>query len=296
MAAGQYVLFGSLLVAGLFLCGAIHTSPSLASEDTSGTAEDSHSGGDMTAKATANTGLRGTSQQKSPSLATEDTSGTATARLEAARDRARSLGQLTGDWEGVRKQLLFAAGLADIPGTTSHCFDDFNHVSATTMLDLTQDNKHDGGVKGMAIGNDLGSGIRSASLHDAKGFEENGSWCTCALGAGDEPPHDIAHHQFRSKVAFYLVWLNGGDKFALATEEGEKLACGQPTGDIPPEGGVQEGRKGNWDIFTEKGEGKIAKAALECGSAGPATGPKSAGQSGSLLGLSALAASFVLAF
>lgn len=191
--------------------------------------------------------------------------GTAVERLFAARYRASSLdGKLTGDWTDIRKKLLWAAGLADIPagreGATSHCFGDFNHVSATTMAGHVQDNEHDGEVKHMAKGNYLGAGIKLASLREGKGFEKDGSWCTCAIGAGKEPPFDIAHHQFQSEVAFYLVWYNGGDQFALVTEEGKRLACAQPSGDLPS----ADDREGNWHIFTEEGEGKIAKAALEC--------------------------------
>jgi len=186
--------------------------------------------------------------------------GTATQRLEAARDRARSLnGKLTGDWEGIRKQLLYAAGLADV-GETSHCFSDFNHVSATTMAQAQQENLHDGKVQGMAAGNQLGPVIKLASLREGKGFEKDGSWCTCALGAGKEPPFDVAHHQFKSEVAFYLVWKEGGGKFALVTEQGDNLACGEPTGKLPS----KDARKLNWQIFTEEGAGKIAQAALRC--------------------------------
>jgi len=245
-----------------------------------------------TAKAT--TVLRGTSLHISPML-----SGTATKRLEAARERARSLDpDLTGDWEGIRKQLLKAAGLA-AKDETSHCFNDFNHVSAMTVVQENRNNKHDGQVQGMAVGNQLGDGIASASLNDGKGFEKGGSWCTCAIGAGKEPPFDVAHHQFKSEVAFYLVWLKGSNQFALVTEEGEHLACGQAEGKLPS----AEQRKDNWQIFTPDGhEGKIAKAALECDGrfaslAASQTPGKSAGQRSSswtlLVGLACLGSVFV---
>lgn len=219
------------------------------------------SGGDTLAKGSATiSAFRASARQIGSSLP-----GTATERLNAARDRARSLdGKLIGDFAGIRKQLLWAAGLADISegeGRTSHCFSDWNHVAATTMQQAEIHNKHNGSVKGMAVGNYLGSSILAASLHEGKGFEQGNSWCTCAKGA----PEDIAHVQFKSEVAFYLVWLKGGDQFALVTEQGEHLACGHPSKDLP----TVSDRKGNWLIF-ESGADAMAKAALECSSAGVA--------------------------
>lgn len=186
--------------------------------------------------------------------------GTAEERLHAARERARSLnGKLTMNWKDVRKKLLWAAGLADIM-KTSHCFEDYNHVTAATMKEKAYDNKHNGSVQGMARGNSLGGVIRSGSLKEGTGFETDGSWCTCALQA----PSDVAHVQFKSKAAFYLVWPPGYSKFALATEDGELLACGQPTGDLPRLWHRQE----NWrQIFSAGPARKIAEAAQQCSSA-----------------------------
>lgn len=33
-----------------------------------------------------------------------------------------------------------------------------------------------------------------------------GSWSTCMIGANKSPPQDVAHLQFKSRVAFKLVW------------------------------------------------------------------------------------------
>ena len=69
-----------------------------------------------------------------------------------------------------------AAGLRDLRdvpsgrGNTGHCFNDFNHVDATTMtLDVT-DNENRGKVEGIAFGNKLGPGIRVASLPEVREF------------------------------------------------------------------------------------------------------------------------------
>lgn len=127
----------------------------------------------------------------------------------------------------------------------------------------TKKNSLDGQVEletgSWKVGNWLGQVIKLSSLHEGKGFEKDASWCTSAFGAGKEPPSDVAHHQFKSEVAFYLVWKNGGDQFALVTEQGENLASGEPTGTLPP----ARQRRANWQIFTEDGVGKIAKAALQ---------------------------------
>jgi hypothetical protein len=267
--AGRSGHLSILLASGLSLCSSLH------------------SDGDVMGKAATIAAFRGTSWHST----SRSLPGTAVERLSAARDRARSLsGKLTGDWASIRKDLLWAAGLAAVQ-QTSHCFNDYNHVSATTMAEHVQANEHDGQVEGMERGNQLGPEIKSASLHDGEGFEKDGSWCTCALGAGKAPPFDVAHHQFQSEVAFYLLWVNGGDQFALATEEGETLACGQPKGQLPS---AYE-RKKNWQIFTKFGESKLAKAALECGSANPDSGAKSSSHWG-LLACLAFFASFSAAF
>ena len=56
--------------------------------------------------------------------------GTAVARMLASRERVRSLApeELNGEWEAVRKRLLWAAGLKDLQnaapgqGYTGHAF------------------------------------------------------------------------------------------------------------------------------------------------------------------------------
>ena len=139
--------------------------------------------------------------------------GTAVERLNAVRARVAELAQgndLNGRWEDVRRKLLWAGGLRDLPdaipgqGYTGHSFNDYNHVDLTTMLDRVSNNENDGAVKGIAIGNNLGNGIRMASLPE---LGPGGSWSTCAMGCNQEPPRDVAHIQFRSRIAFKLVWV-----------------------------------------------------------------------------------------
>lgn len=33
-----------------------------------------------------------------------------------------------------------------------------------------------------------------------------GSWSTCLIGCNQNPPQDVAHVQFKSRIAFKLVW------------------------------------------------------------------------------------------
>merc|ERR1719261_352208 len=161
----------------------------------------------------------------------------------AGRARAASLTQeeLSQDWVTVvRPKLLWAAGLLDRrdvrpgAGYTGHCFNDYNHVDATTMLLDTFDNQNDGSVVGIARGNSLGAGIRVAS--DVS-MGDGGSWCTCILGAGKEPPADVAHVQFQSRIAWKLVWVPGVNadfkRFVLVDDAGKLLATGTPSGKIP---------------------------------------------------------------
>jgi len=168
--------------------------------------------------------------------------GTAIERTANARARAKALdGALDGDWDAsTRPKLLRAAGLREIndvapgKGNTSHCFNDFNHVDATCMVMESSDNTNDGRVRGIARGNALGEGIRVA--RDAS-MGDGGSWCTCILGANEEPPRDVAHVQFQSKIAWKLVWVPGERSefrtFVLVDDAGEFLAKGTPTGNIP---------------------------------------------------------------
>ena len=96
------------------------------------------------------------------------------------------------------------------------------------MNDDTSDNLNDGSVKGIAVGNRLGPGIRIASLPE---LGSGGSWSTCAMGCNSNPPRDVAHIQFRSRIAFKLVWVpnENYDTFVLVDDDGKLLASGKPS-------------------------------------------------------------------
>jgi len=169
--------------------------------------------------------------------------GTAVERMMNVRARVTQLAandELTGSWEDVRRRLLWAGGLKDLPdaapgqGYTGHSFNDFNHVDLTCMLDQVSDNENDGQVKGIAIGNRLGPGVRIASLPEVG---PGGSWTTCAMGCSKDPPADVAHLQFRSRIAFKLVWVPNErfDSFVLVDDDGKLLAHGKGLTDaLPP--------------------------------------------------------------
>ena len=80
--------------------------------------------------------------------------GTAVERLNSVRSRVATLSEqdLSGDWSDVRRKVLWAGGLRDLPdavpgqGYTGHSFNDYNHVDLTTMADNTSDNLNDGEV------------------------------------------------------------------------------------------------------------------------------------------------------
>lgn len=161
--------------------------------------------------------------------------GTAVERLQNVHERIAQLverNDLQGVWDDVRRNLLWAGGLKDLPdarpgeGYTGHSFNDFNHVDLTCMMDQVSDNENDGTVKGIALGNQLGTGIRIASLPE---LGPGGSWSTCAMGCNKEPPEDVAHVQFRARVAFKLVWVPNArfDQFVLVDDSGTLLAEGR---------------------------------------------------------------------
>ena len=99
------------------------------------------------------------------------------------------------------------------------------------MLDRVSDNENDGAVQGIAIGNRLGNGIRVASLPE---LGPGGSWSTCAMGCNKDPPQDVAHIQFRARIAFKLVWVpEKYDTFVLVDDDGKLLAQGTPLPPLP---------------------------------------------------------------
>jgi hypothetical protein len=99
-------------------------------------------------------------------------------------------------------------------------------------VDHASDNENDGSVKGIALGNRLGSGIRVASIPE---LGPGGSWSTCAMGCNREPPQDVAHIQFQARIAFKLVWVPNPkfDRFVLVDDDGRLLATGKPVGVLP---------------------------------------------------------------
>lgn len=162
--------------------------------------------------------------------------GTAVARLKAVHERVAQLtsSDLNGTWKHVRQKLLWAGGLKDLPdavpgmGYTGHSFNDYNHVDLTTMNGETVFNTNDGSVKQIAVGNNLGPGIQIASI---KELGPGGSWSTCSNGCHTDPPNDVAHVQFSSRIAFKLVWVpnENYDTFVLVDDDGNFLCKGTPS-------------------------------------------------------------------
>ena len=165
--------------------------------------------------------------------------GTAVERRRNIVSRVKNLTEadLSQDWEVVRQKLLWAGGLRDLPnavpgrGYTGHSFNDYNHCDLTAMNGEDVHNENEGRVDGIAFGNKLGDGIKIASLED---LGPGGSWSTCMMGCHKEPPQDVAHIQFRARIAFKLVWVPPAfTSFVLVGDEGELLGRGFPKGELP---------------------------------------------------------------
>ncbi|XP_057373242.1 uncharacterized protein LOC130694088 [Daphnia carinata] len=165
--------------------------------------------------------------------------GTAVTRLQNVHKRVKSLTpeQLSQDWQNVRRSILWAGGLKDLSnvrpgkGYTGHSFNDFNHCDLTTMRGDEADNNNEGKVAGIAYNNRLGEGIRIASIEE---LGPGGSWSTCMIGCNKEPPQDVAHIQFKSRIAFKLVWTPPTfNTFVLVDDSGSLLNWGTPTGTLP---------------------------------------------------------------
>ena len=54
------------------------------------------------------------------------------------------------------------------------------------------------------------------------------------IGCNSEPPRDVAHLQFRSRIAFKLVWCPPTyTRFVLVDDAGNLLNKGAPRGQLP---------------------------------------------------------------
>lgn len=168
--------------------------------------------------------------------------GTAVTRMMNIRERVVGLqaSQLNGEWEEVRRNILWAGGLKDLQsavpgeGYTGHSFNDYNHCDLTAMAGEEAHNENEGRVAGIHHTNRLGKGIQIASLTE---LGPGGSWSTCMIGCNQEPPADVAHLQFRSRIAFKLVWSKATNyrSFVLVDDAGKLLNQGTPTGALPAE-------------------------------------------------------------
>lgn len=102
-------------------------------------------------------------------------------------------------------------------------------------------NTNEGQVPGIARGNQLGHGIRVASVvpgSDTPAPDAEGSWCTCQLGASTR--QDVCHKQFHAQVGFKAVWCPGAHEqhevLAVVGDDHALLAWGRPSGRLPPGG------------------------------------------------------------
>ena len=160
--------------------------------------------------------------------------GTACNRLMKVIERLTALPEdtfLNKDWNEIRSKLLWCGGLKQ-DRSTSHAFNDDNHCDLTTMKgEVQQNSNQEGTVQGISTRNFLGAHIEAASLPE---LGEGGSWSTCTNGCHRNPPHDVAHVQFNSRVAFKLVWCPPNfEKFVLVDDEGKLLKVGKPNSTDP---------------------------------------------------------------
>merc|ERR1712083_963246 len=90
----------------------------------------------------------------------------------------------------IRSDLVYACGLKNDIRETSHCFSDFNHVDCCSiMTQFSSNTNEEARVKGMDPVNDLSYHIQQYSL--PLGGDENGSWCTCEIGAPEDVPFTV---------------------------------------------------------------------------------------------------------
>lgn len=149
---------------------------------------------------------------------------------------------MSGEWADVRQALVQACGLR-VEQSTSHCFEDFNHVDCCTMAaDSTHRTNEESLVPGMHPVNLLGPHITEASISS---HGPGGSWCTCHLNS----PFDVCHKQFGSSTAFKLVWCEGSTLAAITDDSGNLLNWGRPHGNAIPGYGAATARAQDWKVL-----------------------------------------------
>lgn len=169
--------------------------------------------------------------------------GTAVSRMMKIRQNVFEMDatQLSADWDSItRLSILKAGGLKDLRGAipgqgyTGHSFNDYNHCDLTAMkLNVKDNDNNDGKVAGISLNNRLGQGIMIASIGEPD-IPDGGSWSTCIIGCNTNPPQDVAHIQFQSRIAFKLVWVPPSyNSFVLVDDDGNLLNHGTPTGQLP---------------------------------------------------------------
>ena len=104
------------------------------------------------------------------------------------------------------------------------------------MLMQTADNEHDGSVRGIAVGNQLGEGIRAASFTRRRA-RRTVHMMTYRSAPIKNPAARRRHVQFQSKIAWKLVWVPGelGDfsRFVLVDDAGTSLTPASQPGTSP---------------------------------------------------------------
>lgn len=206
-----------------------------------------------------------TSTSECSSSTTSSYPGTSEKRLQTILKKVHQLDEqkdLTDQWSNIRKKLLTAGGLRHDVRETSHSFNDWNHCDLTPMKTSTFDFENEGRVQGMHPRNHLGHVIRKCSLTkndaDFGDDDDGGSWTTCLMNCNTNPPRDVAHIQFQSKIAFKLVWLPPSfDKFALVDDDGNVLKVGE---NLDKEFPRRAERRMNFEaVHGKSGESKYTK-------------------------------------
>ena len=158
--------------------------------------------------------------------------------------------------------VVHACGLK-VQGSTSHCFNDWNHVDCCAMDSAsTHRTNEEALVPGMHAVNLLGPHITDASLAESG---RGGSWCTCQLSA----PYDVCHKQFGARTAFKLVWCEGSGVAALIDDYGNVLTAGKPLGGaaVPDYGGARA-RADAWRVLSGSSNASwAARWSAACGRA-----------------------------
>mmetsp|Transcript_10376 Transcript_10376/g.19658 ORF Transcript_10376/g.19658 Transcript_10376/m.19658 type:complete len:212 (-) Transcript_10376:212-847(-) len=152
-------------------------------------------------------------------------------RQQIARQRALGLttAQLSGEWESVRKALLWSCGLA-ATARNDYCFNDMHHVDCCTIK------KFEEGTAEHEQTNVFSSAMHGKPKPDGSLPDEDDGYSDCTSAMQSQTRATGCYVANQARPAFKLIWCEVRDftEFLLVDDDANVLARGAPQPDTLP--------------------------------------------------------------